>query len=134
MLMHEEFFYRKKQALGVEITEPSRKVSTNGECTMYVDLNNREIAKPLPHPRKTFVACMSRINSYPKGGDGTVPDSSGGALKGKGILKVSRMKKYEHQEIYKKREARNFVITAVRNLALKRIEEGIKEGGVGSAK
>lgn len=77
---------------------------------------------------------MSRISDYREGGDGTVPDSSGGALKGKGIKKVFILKKYDHQDVYKKRGARDFVITAVRNSALKRIEEGIKEGGVGAAK
>lgn len=134
MFMHEDFFYRKKRALGVEITEPSRKVSCRGECTMYADICNQEIARPLPQPQKTFLACMSRISDYREGGDGTVPDSSGGALKGKGIKKVFILKKYDHQDVYKKRGARDFVITAVRNSALKRIEEGIKEGGVGAAK
>jgi len=127
-------FVFKVPDLGVETIEPSLKVSTRGECTMYVDMYNQEITRPLPVPNKTFVAYMCRISDFREGGDGTVPESSGGALKGEGILKTSRVNKYAHQEVYKQRKARAFVITAIRNLALKRIEEGIKEGGVGNAK
>lgn len=138
---HEELTFRTYEAvgewgvpLGIEYSEPSRRVSSKGECTMYADINDQEIASPLPKPTKTFVAYMSKIRDFREGGDGTVPDSSGGALKGEGMLKASRLKRYEHQDAYKKREARDFVITAIRNLALKRIEEGVKEGGVGNAK
>ena len=66
-----------------------------------------------------------------------MPESSGAALKennGSKILWVSRLKELAHQDVYKKRKGRDFVITAIRNLALKRVEEGIKEGGVGTAK
>jgi hypothetical protein len=124
---HEEFFYRKQYALGIEYSEPSSKASSRGECTMFTDVYNQEILSPLSQPRKTFVASMSKITDFREGGDGTVPESSGGALKGTGILKVSRMKKYDHQGAYQKREARDFVITAIRNLALKRIEDEIKK-------
>lgn len=77
---------------------------------------------------------MSEISDFCEGGDGTVPDSSGRALKGEGIQKVSKLKKFDHQDVYKKREARDFVVTGIRNLALKRIEEGIKDGEVGATK
>jgi pimeloyl-ACP methyl ester carboxylesterase len=131
---HEGFYYRKQNVLGAEIAVPSAKAGTKGKCVMYADGNNQEIPAPLQEPHKTFVAGMSRIDDYKGGGDGTVPESSGSALQGKNVLKVSRMKGYAHQTVYKKREARDFVITAVRNLSLKRIEEGKKDGGVGTAK
>jgi len=131
---HEEIYNRKQYALGIEYSEPSRRMSSRGECTMYADIYNQEIAKPLPSLQNTFVASMSRISDFREGGDGTVPDSSGSALKGEGIMRVSKLIRYEHQDVYKKREARDFVITAIRNLALKRIQEGIEEGGVGNAK
>lgn len=127
---HEEFLFRKQYALGIEYSEPARLKSFRGECIMYADIYNQEIARPLPQPKKTFVACMSKIRDFREGGDGTVPESSVSALRGEGLIKVSGMKNYEHQDVYKKREARDFVITAVRNLALKRIEEGMKKGCV----
>jgi hypothetical protein len=134
---HEEFYYRKQIVLGAEITVPSRVVSSRGKSIMYADIYNQEIQAPLPGPYKTYVASMSSIGDYCGGGDGTVPDSSASALKendGSKMLLVSRFNKIEHQEAYNKRKGQDFVITAVRNLALKRIEEGIKEGGVGTAK
>ena len=69
---------------------------------------------------------MSCISDYREGGDGTVPDSSGSALKecdGSKIFLVSKFNKIKHQEAYKERKGKDFVITAIRNLALKRIEK-----------
>jgi len=121
-------------ALGIDYARPTTRATSRGNCVMYIDNLDQEIASPLPKKLKTtFLAFMSRINDYREGGDGTVPDSSGSALKGEEILKVSKFKRYEHQEVYQKREARDFVITAIRNLALKRIEEGIEDGSVGAA-
>jgi hypothetical protein len=132
---HEELrLISREDGLGVTYVEPNKRASSRGECTIYTDKYNQEIATPLPEPQKTLVACMSRIGDYHEGGDGTVPESSGSALKGEGILKVSKLKGYDHQSVYEKREARDFVFTAVRNLALKRIDEGINDGGVGTAK
>jgi pimeloyl-ACP methyl ester carboxylesterase len=141
---HEELTYRTYEAidewgtpLGVEYTEPSMRTSSRGKRTMYADIFNQEIQAPLPTPHKTFVACMSDIDDYRGGGDGTVPDSSGSALKEydeSKILLVSRFNKIGHQDAYTERKGKDFVFTAIRNLALKRIDEGIKEGGVGAAK
>lgn len=121
-------------AFGIDYIKPITMTTFRGNCIMYSDKNNQEISVPLPEPKKTFLASMSRISAFREGGDGTVSDSSGSALKGKGILKVSKLKKHEHQKVYNKREARDFVITAIRNLALKRIEEGINDDGVEAAK
>jgi hypothetical protein len=133
---HEEFFYRKQPTLGVEIVVPSRVVSSRGKSIMYTDIYNQEITAPLSEPHKTLVASMSSIDDYREGGDGTVPNCSGSALKecdGSKILFTSKFNKIEHQEVYNERKGKDFVIKAVRNFALKRIEEGIKEGGVGAA-
>ncbi|MDD2335675.1 MAG: alpha/beta hydrolase [Geobacteraceae bacterium] len=129
---HEEFFYRKQPTLGVEISVPSRKVSSRGKSIMYADIYNQEIITPLSEPHKTLVASMSSIDDYREGGDGTVPNCSGSALKecdGSKILVTSRFNKIEHQEAYNKRKGKDFVITAIRNLSIKRIEKEINEGG-----
>jgi pimeloyl-ACP methyl ester carboxylesterase len=139
---HEELTYHTHYeydglSSGYQYTEPSRQASSRGKCLLYADTYDQEIPFPLSKPHKTFVACMSDIGDYREGGDGTVPESSGAALKennGSKILWVSRLKELAHQDVYKKRKGRDFVITAIRNLALKRVEEGIKEGGVGTAK
>ena len=101
---------------------------------MYTDIHNQEIVNPLPHSNKIYVAYMSKIGYFHEGGDGTVPDSSGSALKGDGILQTMMLQRYDHQDVYNKRKARDFVITAIRNLALERIGEGINEEGVENAK
>lgn len=134
---HEEFFYSKLPTLGVEISVPSKVVSSRGKSIMYTDIYNQELTTPLSELHKTLVASMSIIDDYREGGDGTVPNCSGSALKecdGSKILLTSKFNKIEHQEAYNNRKGKDFVITAVRNFALKRIEEGTKEGGVGTAK
>jgi hypothetical protein len=134
---HEDFFYRKQPTLGVDISVPSKVVSSRGKYIMYTDIYNQELTTPLSESHKTLVASMSSIDDYREGGDGTVPNCSGSALKecdGSKILFTAKFNKIEHQEAYNERKGKDFVIKAVRNFALKRIEEGIKEGGVGKVK
>ena len=58
---HEELTFRTYEAvgewgvpLGIEYSEPSRRASSRGECTMYADTNDQEITSPLPKPKKTY--------------------------------------------------------------------------------
>ncbi|NMC62453.1 MAG: alpha/beta hydrolase, partial [SAR324 cluster bacterium] len=131
---HEEFLFRKQYAFGTGYSEPASRASFRGESTMFADMNHQEIASTLPQPQKTFVACMCKVSDFREGGDGTVPESSGSALRGDGSIIISGMRKYDHQDVYKKREARDFIVTAIRNLALKLIIEKVKEGYVDTAK
>ena len=111
-----------------ETTEPSRLSSARGTSIMYVDNNEQEIKSPQTEPYTTHVLTMAHVKDFKGGGDGTVPDSSGNALKE--VLHSYKLDAVEHQEAYGDVNAMVYVFSAIRNLALKRI----KEGEVASAK
>jgi pimeloyl-ACP methyl ester carboxylesterase len=119
------------------VVEPSHRPSSSGRSVLLADRHHQQLAVALPEPRPTFAATMKDKRDYTKDGDGTVPDSSGMALRehnGHSILHESRFKNIDHQDVYKKRVAKDFVMTAIRNLAQKRIDEALREGGVGTAR
>lgn len=119
------------------VVEPSHRPTSNGRNVLLADRHHQEVAVALPEPRPTFAATMKDKREYGTAGDGTVPDSSGTALRehnGHHILRESKFKNIVHQSVYTKRVAKDFVMTAIRNLALNRIDEAVHEGGVGKAK
>jgi hypothetical protein len=110
----------------MKTTEPSRKSSARGISIVYVDDKDCEINAPLTVT--TQLLTMAHPDDYDGGGDGTVPDSSGNAVNA--ALNTYELAGVEHQEAYGDAKAMEYILKAVRNLALKRV----KEGGVTSAK
>ena len=100
---------------------PSRERSSRGTSITYVDQNDREIQQPLPMTNSTQVLVMSQIEKNSAGGDGTVPVSSGNALKT--VQYDYNIEGVEHQGAYADGKAKRYVISAIRNLAIKRIGE-----------
>lgn len=114
--------YGRIPAKVIETEEPSIQSSARGSCIMYVNNNDQEIKTPLPPPNTTHTLSMSQITDYSGGGDGTVPDSSGNALEH--VLSSYKLEKVTHQDAYEDDDAKKYVFTTIRNLALKRITEG----------
>lgn len=106
----------------IETTEPDKISSSRGNCVMYVDNDDQELKSPQPQPNTTYTLSMSPIKDYHGGGDGTVPTSSGNALKK--VLYSYQLGKVEHQDAYGNEDAITYVFKSIRNLALKRIKEG----------
>jgi len=104
----------------METAEPRQKSSARGASIMYVDNNDQEIKLPLV--ATTRLLSMAGPDDCHGGGDGTVPDSSGNALSA--VLNSHKLESVEHQEAYGDASAIEYVLKAVRNLALKRIKEG----------
>lgn len=104
----------------IETTETSRKSSSRGLSIMYVDEYDQEINPPLP--AETHLLSMSHPDNCRGGGDGTVPDSSGNALKT--VLDSYQLHGVEHQAAYGDANAMGYVFKRIRSLALKRIKEG----------
>jgi pimeloyl-ACP methyl ester carboxylesterase len=111
---------------GMEIDYPVYP-NARGECTFYLKYNDAiaENAKEVVYKIR-----MAMPGEYDGGGDSTVPDSSGKALKVKetaqiGVGARSDWFEQDHQKIYKSRKAKDLVYSAVGNFALKRIEEEI---------
>jgi hypothetical protein len=99
--------------------------TTRGKYVHYLNSNDgtAENVKDV-----VFKVSMAMPGEYKAGGDSTVPDSSGKALKVKkttriGIASRSDWFEQDHQNIYKSKKAKELVYKAVRNLALKRIED-----------
>jgi pimeloyl-ACP methyl ester carboxylesterase len=98
--------------------------ATRGECDFYLKYNDttaenvKEVA---------YKITMAMPGEYEKGGDSTVPISSGNALKVKKTAQIgfktrSDWFEQDHQNVYKSRKAKELVYTAIGNFALKRIE------------
>ena len=110
-----------------ETTEPDKMSTARGNCVMYVGSNDEELQSPLPQSNITYTLNMSEIKHYTGGGDGTVPDSSGNALKD--VLNSYKLDKVEHQEAYGSTDAMTYVFKSVRNLALARIKDAQRTSG-----
>lgn len=104
----------------IETREIPGKFSSRGTRVMYVDKYDQDIKPPLSDP--TYLLSMSHPDHFCGGGDGTVPDSSGNALKM--VLDSHKFSCIEHQGAFGDLRAFDYVIRAVKNLALKRIKEG----------
>jgi len=100
--------------------------ANKGSCQIYVDRSDRE----MPYAKgSAYILTLERPSGS---GDGTVPDSSGMALKLKKgqTVKVVFENKSEwfengHQGIYSTKKAENIVKNGIGNLAIKRIEQEI---------
>jgi len=107
---------------GMEINYPVYP-SSRGECIFYLRFNDSmaESAKEVEYKIK-----MAMPSEYKIGGDSTVPNSSGSALKVNctaqvGVESRSDWFEQDHQGIYKSRKGKDLTFLAVGNFALKRI-------------
>jgi hypothetical protein len=106
----------------IETAIPTRKSSTRGTSVMYVDNSDQEVNAAQVNRSTSYILSMSHPDDFHSGGDGTVPDSSGNALKL--VLNSYQLENVGHQEAYGDAKAMEYVFKAVRNLALKRVKEG----------
>jgi hypothetical protein len=124
-LSFETKHFKGSESLGptinFDIQQPTIKPTHRGGCVMYVNGNNHEIASLPKEQNTTYVLSMHGTNDVYGGGDGTVPDSSGSALKS--VLDTVKLEGVEHQEAFGDVNAMRYIAKAVRNLALKRIKE-----------
>ena len=116
----------KDPETGMDIDRTVSPVS-RGKSVIYLKYNDAiaENAKEVAYKIR-----MAMPSEYKGGGDSTVPDSSGNALKVEQTAKIgvtarSDWFEQDHQNIYKSSIAKCLVYIAVRNFALKRIKEEV---------
>lgn len=111
---------------GMEINHPVFPTS-RGESAIFLKHNDAiaENAKEV-----VYKISMAMPSEYNVGGDSTVPNSSGKALKAKATAKIgvearSDWFEQDHQNIYKSRKGKELTYIAVCNFALKRIDDEV---------